>query len=399
MAKRRRQYGTGSVYQRESDGRWYGTIEAGYTKAGTRRRINATAGSEAECKRKLRDKRLEIEREGLPTTSRRVTVKQWADEWLDIIAVKLRPKTFAGYSSAVRSHIVTTIGAIPLAALTPTDIRAVGKKQRDEGLSSSTLLHTHVVLTKMLRAAHLDGHPVPPRVLVVERPVIATHDREGLTVDEALAVLRVAFELRHFSRWYVALMFGMRQGECLGLTWDQVDFDAGAVHVSWQLQALPYLDRAADTFRIPDGYESRRLVGGLHLVRPKSAKGKRTIPLVGGLWPAMESWRVMAPESPHGLVWPRADGKKPADVKKDLEEWKALQCTAGVGHPAGRYYLLHEARNTAATMLMEAKVSNEVITAVLGHSSIVVSRGYMHVSQDQAREAMERVAARLEIAP
>lgn len=397
-AKKRRQYTTGSVYQRASDGRWYGTIEAGFTKTGARRRVIVTAATMEKAKSKLRDKQLEIAKEGVTDADARTNVKHWSDEWLAIIERKLRPKTLAGYTSAVKLHIVTSIGHRPLAALTPRDIRKVADDQRAKGLSSSTQLHTHAVLMKMLRAAQVDGHAVPARVMVLDRPTPAVHDRTGIPLMDALDVLRVAFDLDHFSRWYAALVYGMRQGECLGLTWDQVDLDAGQMAVSWQLQALPYLDRKAGTFKVPDGYEVRHLVGAQHLVRPKTSKGWRVMPMVGHMGPALEKWRRDSPESPHGLVWPAVSGA-PANVKHDLDEWKGLQGTAGIGHPSGRYYVLHEARNTAATLLMEAKVSNEVITAILGHSSIVTSRGYMHVNQEQARAAMERVVERLQLGP
>jgi hypothetical protein len=49
----RRQYRTGSVYRRSSDGRWLGTIEHGYTRTGARRRVTVTGKTEAEAKAKL----------------------------------------------------------------------------------------------------------------------------------------------------------------------------------------------------------------------------------------------------------------------------------------------------------------------------------------------------------
>jgi hypothetical protein len=54
--KRRRQYGTGSVIQMK-DGRWRGSLEAGYTATGGRRRVSVIAATEAECKRRLQAKR------------------------------------------------------------------------------------------------------------------------------------------------------------------------------------------------------------------------------------------------------------------------------------------------------------------------------------------------------
>ena len=95
-------------------------------------------------------------------------------------------------------------------------------------------------------------------------------------------------------------------------------------------------------------------------------------------------------------MWPALDGK-PADAQGDRVEWYALQGAVSIGHPSGRWYTVHEARNTTATLLLEAGSDPEVIKAILGHSSIVTSRGYMS-EPTMTRAAMERVAERLQLA-
>ncbi|MDQ1736550.1 MAG: hypothetical protein QOH56_2801 [Pseudonocardiales bacterium] len=236
-------------------------------------------------------------------------------------------------------------------------------------------------------------------------------------MPDALAMLDVAAGRPDGSRWVAALLQGMRQGECLGLTWKAVDLDAGVIDVSWQLQSIPYQhgctrtgarwecarrfggDCPSRSLRIPDGYEYRQLDGNLCLVRPKTEKGTRLIPLVPWMSAALTQWRKVAPASPHGLVWPRPDGR-PQTSKADAEAWRDLQDVgqvASVDDTAGRRYQLHEARHTTATLLLEAGVDSEVIKAILGHSSIVTSRGYQHVSQELARKAMNELAGKLKL--
>lgn len=396
--RKRRQYDTGSVYHRASDDKWVGTIEAGWTERGTRRRITVTGKSESEVKTKLKEKKRQIAKDGVPAASHRTTVKAWAEEWLEVRQRTVRPKPWATDASAVKKWIVPTIGHRRLDALTPADIRAVANAQRAADKSTTTAKRTHTTLTGMLRAAILEGHNVPERVLLVAAPEIAVNDRDAMTIPEALAILREASFLPHGSRWAMAFLHGMRQAECLGLTRDSVDLERGLLRVEWQLQPLPYVDRRhkALGFRIPDGYEARHLTGAYHLTRPKSRKGFRVIPLVPAMREALAEWLTLAPDNPWGLVWPTNDGL-PADGKQDREEWYALQCTAGVGHPAGRYYYTHEARHATATRLKEEGVDDHTITALLGHSSILTSRGYMHTSTTAALEALGRVAERYEI--
>ena len=416
-ARRRREPGTGSLYQRSSDGVWVGTIEAGWTETGARRRITVSDKTQAGAKRKLREKRAQIERDGLPTVGARVTVKQWAEDWLAQVERTMRPGSFATARSSVNLWVIPTIGHKRFGDLTPGDVRAVAQKQRTAGRSSSTELRTHSVLMTMLKAAMLEGHPLHPRVLATKAPTKAVSDREAMTIDQALAILPWASELHHGSRFLAALLQGMRQAECLGLTWPAVDLDANTITVEWQLKPLPYkvARNRKSGFRIPDGYEARRLsltptidadgnpvepTGAMHLVRPKSKAGYRVIPIVPVMREALVKWRDrsadLIPSNPHNLVWPNLNGA-PTYYKVDDEEWYGIQQAADVRHPAGRLFTIHEARHTTATLLLEAGVDPTVIVAIMGHSDILTSRGYMHVNTERAREALSKVATRLEL--
>lgn len=268
--EKRRQYGTGAIYQR-ADGRWIGAVMAGWTPGGKRRRITVSGPTEAAVKAKL--KRVDVDH-GPAGVSVRTTVKGWSDEWLAVQAHRLRPKTVATNASAVKQWIVPAIGSRKLADLNPGDLRKVADAIRAAGRSTTTAHRTHVVLKKMLKDAIAEGHAVPQRVLVVGAPARAVHDRAAVPVPEAIRLLLQVADWPDRSRWGAALLQGMRQGECLGLTWDCVDLTSGTIDVSWQLQRLPYVAGRSGALRIPDGYEHRPVDGALSLVRPKSARPK-----------------------------------------------------------------------------------------------------------------------------
>jgi integrase len=228
-------------------------------------------------------------------------------------------------------------------------------------------------------------------------PGVAVNDRDAIDIADALSMLDVAAKAPDGSRWVAALLQGMRQGECLGLTWDALDLKAGTADVSWQLQPPSYIAGRKGPLRMPDGFEYRQLDGALCLVRPKTAKGKRIIALVPWMVDALTEWRKQCPPSPHGLVWPRPDGR-PQTSPTDRAAWHALQDAAQVARMddgAGRRYELHEARHTTATLLLEAGVDTEVVRAILGHSSVITSRGYQHVSTALARAALDGLAQTL----
>lgn len=397
----RREYRTGSLYQRASDGRWLGTIEAGVNPNGSRRRVTVSAKTKAEAKRKLRDKRLELEREGHRNVKRTTSVAKWAETWLENIQTKVRPSAYETDRAAVKA-IVGAIGSVKLSDLSPADVRAVAARLRREGKSTSTALRYHGSLMRMLKAASLEGYSIPPNVLLTESPTAAAHDRESLSLPDALKALEVVAQQPAGSRWALAFLQGLRQAEALGLTRDAVDLDRGTLTISWQLKTLRYIDRENPDlgFQMPDGYEARRLVGAYHLVRPKSKAGWRVQPLVPWAHSALDKWLTESPDNEHHLVWPgrsRRGNDWPRNAASDRDDWDAIQALAGIRHPAGRLYVPHEIRNTTATLLMELRVPESVRIAIMGHSNIAVTQGYEHVDLEEARRALQSVADRLQL--
>lgn len=395
----RRAHGTGSVYYDAVRDRWIGSVELGWTRTGTRRRKRVVGRTEREARTKIRALLREADESETTVVGAKPTIHSWAEQWLTITQTRLRPTTWATNRSCVRAWIVPTIGHRRLDALTPADIRAVTRAVTAAGRAPSTAVRAQAVLERMLREAIMEGHTVPQRVLMVDGPAPGEHDRDAIPLPDALALLGAAAQRRDASRWVAALLQGMRPAECLGLTWDCVDLAAGVIDVSWQLKPLPYRvprDRESG-FRVPDGYTARRLAGALHLVRPKTASGRRLIPIVPWMASALEQWQADGPRSPHDLVWPRLDGRPQTDAS-DRGEWVRLQDVAQVARvdgEEGRRYALYEARHTTATLLREAGVDDQTITAIMGHATILSTRAYLHTSSTRTRAALDQVAERL----
>lgn len=396
--KRRRGYGTGSIHQRASDGLWAATVELGTSADGKRRRAYIYAKTYKEAVEKKKAKEAEIASGGRSTLADRTTVKTYSAQWLEQIVTKVRPKTYSTNVSAIRQWIVPTIGNVRLNELNAADIRRVDAAQRAAGRTASTRLRTHAVLVKMLRDATVDGARVHPGVLAVERPRVGETDRSSMPIDGALSILRLVESQPDPSKWVGALLNGVRQGERLGMTRECLDFDNDVINVLWQLQELPYIDNKnkALGFRVPDEFVARQLVGRFHLVRPKTKKGWRTIPMTPWFRAAMLARLETMPDSPHGLVWGDEHGQ-PVDPHADRREWYELQRRAGVDeHPAGRPYKVHEIRHTTITLLIELGIDKDIIAQIVGQSKLVES--YNHANyMPQVRQAMDALAERLQL--
>lgn len=410
----RRDYRSGGLYQRTSDWRWIGAVDAGFTASGARKRVTVTGpgcvgGCKERChhksaiKRRLLDKKAEVRDAKQAPSKRTVTVAKWAAEWLTLIQVKIRPSAYEVDKAAVR-YIVQAIGHRKLNELEPAHVREVAAAVRRAGKSSSTALRYHGTLIRLLKAASLEGYAIPPNVLLADKPTAAVNDRQAIPLPQAARILAHVAGMPDGSRWALAFLQGLRQAEAIGLTWDAVDLAAGTLTISWQAKSLRYNDRTnpAAGFQVPDGYEARHLVGSTHLVRPKSKAGWRVQPLVEYAVYALTAWREIAPPNDHGLVWPGRTVRGqtwPRNPASDRDQFDAIQDKVGVRHPSGRHYTVHEIRHGTATLLMELGVAESVRIAIMGHSSIAVTQGYEFVDLAQSRLALEGAAERLGLNP
>lgn len=397
-------YGEGSFYQRRSDGRWIGVLEAGVSLRGTRRRITVSSKDKGEAWSKLQAKRKEIMVNGLTPegVSGATTVEMWMSEWLERRSGEVRPKTFGLEESMTRKWVLPLLGRVRLTDLSPAHMRKLTDAIIDAGRSSTTARTVQRIFQQALKDAVIEGHLVSQRAIIAPKPKAGVSDRTAIPAKDATRILKIARESEDAARWVAALLQGMRQGEVLGLTWDAIDLEAGTIDVSWQLQDLQYADRESGKFRVPAGYECRQIIGATHLVRPKTHSGYRLIPLVP--WMRRELERLNEkPHSPTGLVFTDPeDITRPRKPRTDRTAWIKLQKDAGVskgvdenGKPT--YYVLHEARHTTATLLLAAGVDPEIIRSIMGHSEIATTQGYQHADRSMALAALEKVAAELDL--
>ncbi|HVA09331.1 MAG TPA: site-specific integrase [Acidimicrobiales bacterium] len=246
---------------------------------------------------------------------------------------------------------------------------------------------------------HLARNPVrfspPPRY---DPPEI-----EPLTAAEAKRVLAAAIGRRNAARWSVALALGLRQGEALGLQWSDIDLDHGRLTVRAQLQYLAWQHGCVTTDGDPTcgrdtGRCPSRHGGGPKLVPVKSSAGRRMLDLPGQMIEQLrEQVKTQAAEreyamnlwNDHGLIFTREDGN-PIRREADSAEWHRILRSAGV-RPAR----LHDARHTAATLLLVQGVPPGVAMRLLGHSDIRVTSRYQHVLEETAKAAAEQVGAAL----
>jgi integrase len=236
---------------------------------------------------------------------------------------------------------------------------------------------------------------------IARPPRVDTAEIVPLTVEQARAVLQVCPTVTNGVRYALALALGLRQGEALGLSWSDLELDPvlgpatlsvrrGLQRQIWQHGCPP----DDDCRHHRAGGCRQRHDGGLVLVEPKSPASRRTVILPAPLVAALRSHRLAqrAGRLASGLSWSDGDlvftttTGRPIDPRADLTGWKDLLVLAGV--PPVR---LHDARHTAATLLLAQGTDQRTVMAILGWSHSNMAEHYQHVLAELRAVAAENL--------
>lgn len=384
---------------------WIGYVTLPNGPDGKRRRKKVSSVSKSGAVAKLKVLRADLDKAGdLPTSS--PLLSAWLDQWLERIArPRLKPRTLEGYRGQVERYIKPSIGTVRLDRLTPEHVRKMHAYVTDGGRSTTTALQAHRILAKALTDAVREGRVMRNAAQLLDAPTRAVVEREALTAEQAVMLLRSIATDPMGARWVLALMAGMRQGECLGLTWDMVDLETGIITVAWQSQRLAWnhgcgpavggrrpcgMKRGGNCPErqspIPDGQEGEELGRGLWLIRPKSRRSWRRIVMPDFLIEVLRRHRDTHP----GRFAFTADDGLPVDPSDDYQAWMAALDAAGLPRVP-----LHSARHTTATLLYALGVPEQTRMEILGHSSATTTAGYTHVDVTMQREAMRQLGVLL----
>lgn len=230
--------GEGSVYRRKSDGRWVAALSEGPRDDRVIRRRYAR--SRAEAQRELQSMRTEAD----PTTE---TVGAYLERWVNE-ARGIRPTTRHAYSAAIREHLAPAIGHIRLAELTAVHVEQV-LVQVEGRRSPKTARNVHGTLRRALGQAVRAGvltKNVASREFV-DAPKVPVDEPRALSEAEVDRLVAAAAKDRLGALFVLAVDTGLRQGELLGLAWQ--DIDGATLHVRRELIYTKGQTRGEGTYK------------------------------------------------------------------------------------------------------------------------------------------------------
>jgi integrase len=297
----------------------------------------------------------------------------------------VRASTLSAYRVAVRTHLIPAIGAHRLDKLEPEHLERCYVRMIRAGSRPATAHQAHRTIRTALNEALRRGHVTRNVATLARPPRVEQEEVEPYSIEEVRQILDVAAQGRNGARWAVALALGLRQGEALGLRWEDIDLDQGVLWVRRGRQRPAYEHGCAGTCgrKYPGFCPAKRNIRDVTSAT-KSRAGRRGMGLPDALIvllrkhaleqaaerdAAAQLWRD------EGWVFATPTGG-PVNMNMDHREWKKLLAAAGV-----RAARLHDARHTAATVLLLLGVPERAVMGVMGWSSTGMAARYQHITQ------------------
>lgn len=380
----------GSVYQR-SDGKWVAQLRL------DGRKVRRYASSEKAAQTLLREMR-EAPPKITSANVRGVTVAGYLTQWLEISLPHqgLAASTQDMYRSVGTSAVMPALGSARLATFTPSEaeswlrrLDSVRTRPRTpratktnpnpkpiagKPLSASTKRIAYNVLVKALDTAVRDGLIEDNPLRHVKRPTPGRPNVPVVEPDQAERALTAAEGKRIATLLWLVTWTGMRVGEALALKWEDVD-----------------LKRATVTIRSGAVGSDRTKTGNV-----------RSVTLIPEVVERLKAWKTAqnADRLKMGTAWANQAGYVfvtgtglPMDAHNCRRDLQAILKAEGL--PSARPW--HSLRHGLAKRLLEQGLPLQVVSAMLGHSSIrVTADTYGHVNpavdQDTLVKALGRNA-------
>lgn len=410
-------------------------IDMGEDEDGKRRRKTVSAKTYKACMTKI-NAILKDKNEWGMAVSKTVRLGTYAEDWLAIKKTACDPSTYRGYMTCVRRHL-KPYAEKPVKDFTPTICRRIlnqmqsyNQKGKPTGPASISLRRTlHTTLNQIFNNALADRIIPSNPMVAVDRPspkdseIGKSDEREAFTVAQMQTMLTKAADMgpEKGAIWWWRLLTGMRQGEILGASLEDLSFDTttdgipyGQYAVNWKLEQIMREHGCGDPvkgvypcgkkrpsfctnpqWRVPIGYDITPLWGRWCLTRPKSKTG-RVVPIIPMLAQVMQAYlKSTAKQSnPYGLVFHRPDGR-PIEPDDDERAFRELMETSGIPSPGSR--MGHETRHSTVTLLSSMGVDVGLIMQIVGHSSIAMVEHYRHADISERLRAMETLDSSLDL--
>ncbi|MGM9617497.1 tyrosine-type recombinase/integrase [Butyricicoccus sp.] len=370
--------GSGSIRQR-ANGKWEARVTIGINP-GTGKPIRRSiyGNTQKEVRQKMTAVIRELDK-GTYQEPSKMTVAEWMDEWLSTFCTNsVKPLTYSSYEGIIKNHIKPSVGSIALQSIKGTHIQKLYNDMTKQGLSAKTVKNVSAVLHKALSVAMKQGFIIGNPCEAAELPKATKHEIQPLS-DEEIPLFLQAIESDSMKNAYALCLFaGLREAECLGLSWNQVDFEQGRITISQQLQkekkkgAKYYI---ADTTKSGKPRTIEPPAIAFEYLREEHLAQQQNRLRAGEVW-----------SNPENLVFTNTVGNHLA-FSTFYKHFKKI--AEKIGRPDARP---HDLRHTAATVAIASGSDIKSVQDLLGHATASFTLNvYTHTSEKMMQDTANRM--------
>ncbi len=373
----RRGKNEGSITTR-SDGRWQGSVTIGRNPDGSQRRKYVYAKTRTEVAAKMNELICSINNGEFIDKLDNPTLAQWLHTWLYTYKKNsIKPKTFDQYECIIRSKLSEEFGEVKLVDLKGTQLQKYYNWLFGEGLSARTIHIINTVLHAALKKAIKCGLVKNNICDTVELPREAQKERRVLSPQEQEELIAQLKKNPSDYIYIFALFTGMRRGEVLALTWDDVDLEQAVIKVNKTLVRV-------------NNYDNKKEKTHLEVGEPKTAAGRRVVPIVDTvidvLTEQIKYIKKNITVNKQNLVFPSENGTYIDPGNYNRRFYKIIK---KLGLPKTNPHAL---RHSFATRALEAGVDLKTTQELLGHSSIDITANlYTHALMEHKKEEIRKL--------
>lgn len=329
-----------------------------------------------------------------------MTLNEWYLNWEKAYRIgSVKKTTVQRDHSAYMKHLSDTLGREKISDIKQIDISMIFKNLSDDGISDYVIRRLNSTLKIVFESA-LKNHLIEenPQDGALAKKDIFAKEKKALTEEEENKFLEFIKKDCVYNKYHplfvVGFGTGMRIGEILGLTWDDVDFEKGIINVN---HTLIYDQDCENNFKARFWINS-----------PKAKSSNREVPMTNRVKEALlqqKEWGYKSKAVIDGyknFVFCSSTGNPYIQTNiRICIKWavnKINRKERARAEKEGREAVImerfspHSMRHTFATRCCERGVSPKVAQKILGHASINMTLDiYTHVSNDMLLTDLEKL--------
>lgn len=276
--------------------------------------------------------------------------------------------------NVILTHIIPWFGDVDLNDIDQFLVHEFYQEKMKEGYSSSYIQRMHEMVRLILRVAYKWEILHKDIASLLEPPRLKKKEMKVWTVDQVNTFLKFTKNItRYYPVFFLAAYTGMRKGEILGLTWDDINFEEKTISVNKTL-----------------AYAGKEYI----LQSPKTRNSYRTIYIDDDIIRVLKRQKIKqnlerlkngGVYKEHNMVFAQETGECVFPQAVNILFTRFIKQS---GLPKIRF---HDLRHTHATILLQMGVNPKIVAERLGHSSVQITLDtYSHVLPSMKKDLTEQ---------